>query len=113
MGVIVDRRKCNGCKGLEEPKCVRICPGDLMAIDEKTGKSYIREFSDCWDCMACVKACPRGALEVRLPYQIALYGGKLKPKVRKDSILWILKDNRGVEERFVIKTRTLELEREG
>ncbi|MHB0977538.1 MAG: 4Fe-4S dicluster domain-containing protein [Candidatus Aquicultorales bacterium] len=103
MSVLTDKTKCNGCAGLEEPQCVKVCPGDLMALGSD-GKSRIRSGSDCWDCMACVKACPRGALETRLPYQLALYKGSLKPKVMSDRIEWTLVSIDGTTERFIIKT---------
>ncbi len=103
MSVIADKAKCNGCKGLDEPRCVKVCPGDLMTIAED-GKSRIRCAADCWDCMACVKACPRGALETRLPYQVALYKASLRPKVKSDRIEWTLVDIDGKKEEFVIKT---------
>lgn len=102
MSVITDRSKCTGCG-----ECVQICPGDLMAIDSRDKKSYIRNPSDCWDCMACVKECPSGALETRLPYQLAAYGARLTPRVEDDRITWTLSDARGLVEEFVIRTRAV------
>lgn len=104
MSVIVDTRRCTGCRGLKEPRCVENCPGDLMALDEATGKAYIRDPRDCWDCMSCVKLCPHGALETRLPFQLANYGGSLRPKMARDRITWILTDPAGNTEEYVIKT---------
>lgn len=101
MTVTVNNKKCNGCKQLEEPQCVKICPGDLMKIDENTGKSTIREDRDCWDCMACVKACPMKALETRLPYPLAYYKSSLVPRLSEDTITWTLKDPDGKTETFV------------
>ncbi len=100
MTVIVDIKRCNACKHLDEPQCVKICPGDLMIIDPETGKSKIREERDCWDCMACVKACPMRALETRLPYPLAYYKSRLSPRVREDSITWTLQDIEGKKETF-------------
>lgn len=104
MSVEFDFNLCNSCKGQDEPFCVRYCPGDLLAIDEESGKPYIRDEGDCWDCMVCVKSCPLGAIETRLPYPLASYKASLKPKILKDRIIWYLKDAAGREEVFEIKT---------
>jgi adenylylsulfate reductase subunit B len=101
MTVVVNTKKCNGCGHLGEPQCVKICPGDLMAIDPETGKSYIKEEGDCWDCMACVKICPMRALEIKLPYQLAYYKASLIPRVSKETITWTVTDIDGNTETFV------------
>ena len=105
MTVVVDQKKCNACRNLKTPQCVRLCPGDLMAINPETEKAFIREPRDCWDCMVCVKACPMRAIETHLPYQLACYGASLKPKALKDRIIWSLKKLDEAEETFEIKTR--------
>ncbi|MFQ5800573.1 MAG: 4Fe-4S dicluster domain-containing protein [Candidatus Hydrothermarchaeales archaeon] len=105
MTVTVNIKRCNGCRHLNAPQCEKLCPGDLMALNPETKKAYIREPKDCWDCMVCVKACPMRAIETRLPYQLAYYGASLKPKVKKDMIIWTLKDSNGKKETFEIKTR--------
>lgn len=104
MSVIVDENKCDGCKNLDSPRCVENCPGDLMAIG-KSGKSYIREGQDCWDCMVCVKMCPKSAIVTKLPYQLALYKSTLQPKVYGDKIKWALTDLAGDKEEFIVKTK--------
>ncbi|RMF88870.1 MAG: 4Fe-4S ferredoxin [Methanobacteriota archaeon] len=106
MTVVVDLKRCNGCRHMDEPQCEKLCPGDLMALNRDTGKAYIREPRDCWDCMVCVKACPMRAIETRLPYPLALYGASLKPRVKGDRIIWTLKDARGNVETFELQTRT-------
>ncbi len=105
MGIIVDLKRCNGCKQFDEPKCVQNCPGDLPAIDANTGKAYIRDNSDCWDCMVCVKLCPMMALQTKLPYQLANYKATLIPKVYNDHIHWVCTDAEGRIEEFDIKTK--------
>ena len=105
MSIIVDKKRCNGCKQLDEPQCVKLCPGDLMMIDPESGKAGIRVAADCWDCMVCVKACPRQALQTRLPYQLANYKATLVPKVGKDTIKWVCTDINGRVEEFEIKTK--------
>ncbi len=105
MTVVIDQKRCNGCKHLEAPQCENLCPGDLMKINPLTGKACIREERDCWDCMVCVKACPMRAIETKLPYSITYYGASLKPAVKKDRILWTLRNPDGSVETFDIPTR--------
>ena len=101
----VNPQKCDGCRAENEPLCVQICPGDLMVLDENTGKAYCRSARDCWDCMSCVKACPHGAIETRLPYQLGYYPAKLIPLVGSNKISWTVVDIHGNVERFTFKTR--------
>lgn len=105
MSVVVDIKKCDGCKNLDAPRCVEFCPGDLMVINKKTGKSYIRDDKDCWDCMVCVKACPKQAITTKLPYQLALYKAMLQPRVYRDKIKWRLENLAGEVEEFEVKTK--------
>ena len=104
--VIAD--KCDGCRAEKEPLCEQICPGDLMALSEKTGKAYCRCTRDCWDCMSCVKICPQGALETRLPYQLGYYPAKLIPMMGTNRITWTSIAVDGTVERFVVPTRNEE-----
>ncbi len=101
MGIYVNKELCTVCKGREEPLCVENCPGDLIFIN-KEGKVEIRNQAECWDCMACIKSCPYGALETRLPYQIADYKATLKPLLKRDKIIWKLRDIRGNIEEYII-----------
>ena len=73
------------------------CPGDLMAVSPENGKAYCRATNECWDCMSCVKACPYGALETRIPYQLGYYKATLRPIMGKDSITWKCRDIHGRE----------------
>ena len=93
----VDTRKCTGCAGSAESCCERACPGDLMAVSPENGKAYCRAPNECWDCMSCVKACPYGALETRIPYQLGYYKATLRPIMGKDSITWKCRDIHGRE----------------
>lgn len=86
MSVLVDEKKCRGCG-----TCVDTCPGDLLMLDPVRKTPEVREASDCWDCMSCVKSCPEGALETHLPYEIALYGASLRPEVTPQFITWTLR----------------------
>lgn len=95
----VEREKCDGCKAEKETLCEQVCPGDLMTLDENK-KAICRMPRDCWDCMSCVKICPKGALETRIPYQIGFHGAKLIPLMGTDTITWTLIDINGKVERF-------------
>lgn len=105
MGIFIDMNKCNGCKGLEEPLCVKVCPGDLLSIDPSTQKARICAERDCWDDMACVKICPRDAISTVLPYSLACYKATLRPKLTRGQIQWTLTDLDGKEQTFVIKRK--------
>lgn len=105
MPPIVLKEKCDGCMGKNEALCEMVCPGDLMTINEETNKAYCRASRDCWDCMACVKACPHGAIETKIPYQIGYYPAKLVPMMGNKKIIWTCVDIHGNVERFTVKTR--------
>jgi len=101
----VNLNKCNGCEGLPESKCEEACPGNLMAVDLKTNKAYIRFAGDCWDCMSCTKACPTKAIETRVPYQIGYHKASLKPIMGKNTITWKCVDIHGKEETYKYRNR--------
>ncbi len=94
-----DREKCDGCKAEEEPLCEQVCPGDLMTLGEDK-KGYCRMPRDCWDCMSCVKACPKGALETRIPYQLGYHVARLIPMMGTNTITWTCIDLNGKKETF-------------
>jgi adenylylsulfate reductase, subunit B len=93
MSVRIDLQACNGCGSRLESCCEEICPGDLFY--RTGGKAALRDAADCWDCFACVKACPREALSVELPFQISEARNRLTARVRRDTILWKLCDRNG------------------
>lgn len=100
----VDKEKCDGCKGKDEPLCEQICPGNLMTLNENQ-KAYCRPYRHCWDCMSCTKICPVGAIETRLPFQIGYQGAKLVPLMGTDTITWTCEDINGNVTRFRYKNR--------
>ena len=95
MSVRLDVDMCNGCPKRQEGCCEEICPGDLFY--RKDGKAVLREPSDCWDCFACVKACPRSALSVELPFQISEEKHRLTARIKKNTIVWKLLNFKGKE----------------
>ncbi len=53
----------NGCLGLGD--CVSVCTFNAIYIDEKTGLPVVSD-TKCTACGACVKACPKNIIELRL-----------------------------------------------
>lgn len=100
MPPVVKQEKCIACGA-----CENICPGNLMVLEDSNSRAYCRSARDCWDCMACVKACPVQALEVRIPYQLGYYPAKLIPEVSRTEIVWTCSDIYGKEETFKVKVR--------
>jgi adenylylsulfate reductase subunit B len=84
----VDGGLCDGCRGMVA-RCEAVCPGDLIVLDPQTLRAFCREPLDCWDCCACVKACPRGAVEPRLAYVTALFGTRVGYEKTPEGDRWI------------------------
>ncbi len=103
MSILVDESVCNGCGNSRESMCERICPGDLLYRKEN-GKATIRDQGACWVCAACVKVCPKHAIELRLPLQIGGNGSSLKARISKGNTIWQVKDSKGRIEEFAIKS---------
>ena len=70
MPTYVNPDKCDGCKALDRPACMYICPTDLMALDASLGKAWNQEPDMCWECYACVKTCPQGAPRGRVGHAL-------------------------------------------
>ncbi len=68
-------------------------------------KAMCRAPRDCWDCMSCVKVCPVGALETRIPYQLGYHVAKLIPMMGTDTITWTCIDLDGKVERYRYRIR--------
>lgn len=59
---IVFPDRCDGCQGLEKPRCVEFCPHGVFALREN--KAVVASPQDCVEgCVACMPLCPRGAIE--------------------------------------------------
>jgi adenylylsulfate reductase subunit B len=57
MSIEISAKKCCGCGA-----CVKVCPGSLLRIVDKT--AVIRKPENCWGCASCVKACYTGVIEL-------------------------------------------------
>lgn len=106
MPTYVNAEKCDGCRALERPACMYICPMDLIKLDEDMGKSYNQEPDLCWECYACVKMCPHQAIEMRGYADVMPMGGMVQPLRGTQSILWnvLFRDGRVKQFRFPIRS---------
>ncbi len=58
MGVRkIDVALCDGCS-----ICVDYCPMDVLKMDEKSQKAYIKYIRDCQGCFLCERECPQEAI---------------------------------------------------
>jgi len=106
MPTYVNPDKCDGCKALDKPACMYICPSDLMHLDQSMGKDYNIEHDLCWECYACVKTCPQTAIDMRGYGDVMPMGASLTPLRGTDSILWTVKFRNGEMKRFKYPIRT-------
>ena len=112
MPAFVRTDECDGCKSQGEAACAYICPHDLMALDDdgsRTGhpmKAWNQEPEQCWECYACVKICPRQAVEVRHYADVVPMGASVQPVRGAGSITWTIRFRNGTTKRFEFPTRT-------
>lgn len=86
-------------------QCVDICPSDIMQIDPAQGRAYNLEPAMCWECFACVKACPEGAVEVRGYADFAPLGARVVPNRTTDRIYWTIRMRGGEVKEFSFPIR--------
>lgn len=77
-----------------------------MAVSSDTGKACCWAPTECWDCMSCIKVCPTGAPETKIPYQLGYYKASLRPIMGKKSITWKCRDINGKETVYKFINRT-------
>ena len=111
MPTFVRPDMCDGCQGQATAFCVYICPHDLMALDQdgaETGwamKAFNQEPEQCWECYACVKACPRQAIACRHPADVVPMGAFVQPLRADDAIVWDIAFRNGKTKRFKFPIR--------
>jgi adenylylsulfate reductase subunit B len=106
MPTFVNPDKCDGCRALDRPACMYICPNDLMTLDRTLGKAFNQEPDLCWECYACVKTCPQTAIDMRGYGDVMPMGASLTPLRGTDSIMWTVKFRNGQLKRFKYPIRT-------
>jgi adenylylsulfate reductase subunit B len=94
--VVIDTQRCDGCGSRPTTVCEDICPGSLYRRGTD-GKTELRDPNACWDCCACVKVCPRAALTLQLPFQIAEAGHRLLARRDGDAMRFQILDRDGTE----------------
>jgi len=97
MPTFVYMTRCDGCG-----QCVDICPSDIMQIDETHRRATNIEPNMCWECYACVKACPQNAIDVRGYADFAPLGHSVRVlrEEEKGTISWKIKFRDGREKNF-------------
>lgn len=98
--------RCDGCRERQEVACREICPSDILHLDEVTGKAVNIEPDQCWECYACVKACPRSAMQIRGYSEGILLGARLTPQRGRKHIDWEVESRGGELRRFCFPIRT-------
>jgi adenylylsulfate reductase subunit B len=106
MPTFVHTDKCDGCKDSDVAACMYICPHDLMALDPERMKAFNQEPEQCWECQACVKACPNHAVEVRAYQDVVPMGGAVIPVRTDQTITWTIKFRDGEIKQFEYPVRT-------
>jgi adenylylsulfate reductase subunit B len=106
MPTFVNPDKCDGCKALDRPACMYICPNDLMKLDQSIGRAYNQEPDACWECFACIKMCPQTAIDLRGYADVMPMGATATPLRGTDSIMWAIKFRDGTLKRFRFPIRT-------
>jgi adenylylsulfate reductase subunit B len=90
MSIRINRKKCVGCG-----KCTEVCPGTLIALEEK--KAVMKYPKDCWGCVSCVKECQKGAIEFFLGADIGGNGSVMTVETVGDILQWkITKSDKSV-----------------
>jgi adenylylsulfate reductase subunit B len=105
MPTFVYMTRCDGCGN-----CVDICPSDIMHIDPTYRRAINIEPNFCWECYACVKACPQNAIDCRGYADFAPLGHSVRVlrEEAKGTISWKIIFRDGREKNFESPIRTTE-----
>jgi len=98
MPTFVYMTRCDGCG-----YCVDICPSDIMHIDTTYRRAYNIEPNMCWECCACVKACPQNGYADFAPLGHSV---RVLREEEKGTISWKITFRDGREKNFVSPIRT-------
>jgi adenylylsulfate reductase subunit B len=77
-----------------------------MLLDPDARKAFNQEPDACWECYACVKACPSGAVAVRTYADFAPLGGACIPSTSPGFIDWTVQFRNGESKHFRFPART-------
>jgi len=79
-----------------------------MHIDTTYRRAYNMEPNMCWECYACVKACPQQAIDCRGYADFAPLGHSVRVlrEAEKGTVSWKVKFRDGREKNFVSPIRT-------
>lgn len=104
MSAFLEASRCTGCPRAGEAPCERACPGGLVVRGQ--GKAQLRDAGACWDCAACVKACPWQALYLALPWPVGNGEARLYARARPLETEWLLRLPSGEEKKYTTPART-------
>lgn len=65
MPPVINKELCTGCGNCEDS-----CPLDVIYMEEKENKSFVKYPDECWHCGSCRQDCPEGAIEIRFPLRM-------------------------------------------
>ena len=105
MAAYANPELCDGCRGRKTALCREICPSDVLRLDAASQAVNI-EPDACWECYACVKACPTTAMQVRGYSDGFCLGASLAPHRDAESIGWEITFRNGEKRCFRFPIRT-------
>ncbi|MBW1723324.1 MAG: ferredoxin family protein [Deltaproteobacteria bacterium] len=70
MPPVINEDMCVGCGTCEDS-----CPLDVIYMDEKEQRPYVKYPDECWHCGSCRQDCPEEAIEIRFPLRMLVGAG--------------------------------------
>jgi adenylylsulfate reductase subunit B len=70
MPPVIEKELCTGCG-----TCENSCPLDVIYMNEKEGRPFIKYPEECWHCGSCRQDCPEGAITISFPLRIMVSAG--------------------------------------